>query len=362
MVLIFSILLMSGITAGQVFDCPWGREAIALITSVCLAYIMIEVGLEFSVDKREMKSYGWDAVVASVAAILPVVLWFFYFMFILQGPWRPALLAGLSAAPTSAGVLFTMMMAAGLSATWVFKKARTLAVLDDLVTILLLTPLQIIIHGFEWRSVVVLVLIMLFLFVAFRWQNSVHWPFGQMWLLGYAVILTALVFLIRNKMDIHLEVLVPAFMWGCLARLPSQKHSPAPPAQSLGLDTIVKGLFMFLVGFSFPKISLGSVPWQTTFGHVLILTLLSNLGKSFTVLCYRRKISLRERWALSFAMFPRGEVGAAVLLIGLGYGFGGYVSNLVMLSLALNLVLTGIFIWIVIKLLNQNERASCVKS
>ncbi len=71
------------------------------------------------------------------------------------------------------------------------------------------------------------------------------------------------------------------------------------------------------------------------------------------MLCYRKEVTLKERLALSVTMFPRGEVGAAVLLIGLGYGFGGYITTLAMLSLAINLILTGIFIWIVIKLLQK---------
>ena len=157
MVIIFCLLLIFGIVAGQAFDFSGIREALGLVTSVCLAYIMIEVGLEFSVDKRKLSSYEWDAVVAFIAAALPAILWFVYFMVFIHSSWQPALLSGLSSAPTSAGVLFSMMMAAGLSATWVFKKARTLAVLDDLATILLLTPLQILIHGFEWGTIVVAV-------------------------------------------------------------------------------------------------------------------------------------------------------------------------------------------------------------
>lgn len=355
MVIIFCLLLISGIVAGQAFDLSGAREVLGLLTSVCLAYIMVEVGLEFSVDKRKIRSYEWDAVVALVAATLPAFLWFLYFMVFIQSPWKPALLSGLSSAPTSAGVLFSMMMAAGVSATWVFKKARTLAVLDDLATILLLTPLQILIHGFEWGSIVVLVLIGLFLFASFRWQNSILWPVDEKWLLGYALALTGIIFLVKQTANIHLEVLVPAFMWGCLVHLPRHHHTTTPKAKA-GLDTIIKGLFMLSVGLSFPKVALGSIPWGTTAGHVFALTLLSNLGKCFPLLCYRKEVSLRERSALSVTMFPRGEVGAAVLLIGLGYGFGGYVSTLAMLSLAFNLVLTGFFVWIVIKLLQKKER------
>jgi Kef-type K+ transport system membrane component KefB len=350
MVIIFCLLLISGIIAGQAVDFSAAREGLGFVTSVCLAYIMIEVGLEFSVDKRKISSYGWDTFAATAAAVLPAVLWFVYFLAVIHSAWRPALLSGLSSAPTSAGILFAMMMAAGLSATWVFKKARTLAVLDDLVTILLLTPLQIVIHGFEWESVVVVGLIGFFLFASFRWQNALNWPVGERWLLVYGLILTGIIFLFKHTTNIHLEVLIPAFMLGCLIHL-SHPHAVKPEGTVFSLDVAVKGLFMFLVGLSFPQVSLGAGALGPMIGHVAALTVLSNLGKSFLLLCYRKEASFRERLALSVAMFPRGEVGAAVLLISLGYGFGGYVTTLAMMSLALNLVLTGIFVWIVIKLL-----------
>jgi Kef-type K+ transport system membrane component KefB len=173
MVIVFCLLLILGIGTGQVMELSPIREALGLITSICLAYIMMEVGLEFSVEKRSIRSYGWDAVVASSAAVLPALLWFVYFLVVIQSSWKPAVLSGLSAAPTSAGVLFSMMMAAGLSMTWVFQKARTLAVLDDLVTILLLMPLQVIIIGFKWETVIVLVFILSFLFSSFRFQNTI---------------------------------------------------------------------------------------------------------------------------------------------------------------------------------------------
>ncbi len=71
---------------------------------------------------------------------------------------------------------------------------------------------------------------------------------------------------------------------------------------------------------------------------------------------YRAESSLRERLALSVAMFPRGEVGAGVLVIALGYGFGGLPATYAALSLALNLVLTGLFIYVV-KILVVPERS-----
>lgn len=356
MVIIFCLLLILGIIAGQAFDFSGTREFLGLITSVCLAYIMIEVGLEFSVDKRKISSYKWDAVVAFSAAALPAILWFIYFFVFIQNAWKPALISGLSSSPTSAGVLFSMMMAAGLSTTWVFKKARTLAVLDDLVVILLLTPLEIVLHGFNLGSIMLLVLIAGFLFASFRWQNSISWPVDERWILVYAFILTGIIFLIKSTTNIHLEVLIPAFMLGCLILQRKHHQTTVHSKQFINLDTAIKGLFMFLVGISFPKISIGAVSVGETIGHVFVLTFLANLGKCFPVLCYRKEVPLKERFSLSIAMFPRGEVGAAVLLIGIGYGFGGYISTLAMLSLALNLVLTGIFVWFVMKLLKTNTK------
>lgn len=350
MVLLFSALLIIGIVAGQWLDLAQWREGLSFVTSGCLAYIMIEVGLEFSVEKRSIKSYGWDFLIASSAALLPVILCLGYFLIIMHSQWKPGLLASLSTAPTSAGVLFSMMLAAGLGATWVFQKARVLAILDDLVTILLLTPLTIVIQGFHWGAILTLGFIGGFLFAAFSFQNTLRMPTSKIWLLAYALILTGGLALLNASAHIHLEVLIPAFTIGCMIKV-SGGHKEVP---STFLDTGIKGLFMMLVGLSFPKVMIGAVPILQTAGHVLALTLLANVGKLFLVFCYRKEATLKDRLALGVAMFPRGEVGAAVLLIGIGFGLAGYENALAVLSLALNLIMTGVFIWIVIRLLKKD--------
>lgn len=64
------------------------------------------------------------------------------------------------------------------------------------------------------------------------------------------------------------------------------------------------------------------MPWALIIVHVVIVSLLSNVGKLFPVFFYRdRKLS--ERLALSIGMFTRGEVGAGVIFIALGYNLGG---------------------------------------
>jgi Kef-type K+ transport system membrane component KefB len=184
------------------------------------------------------------------------------------------------------------------------------------------------------------------------------WPVGEKWLLFYGLVLTGLLLVVKRTTNLHLEVLIPAFMLGCLIDLGRYRHVKKSRAGSLSMDVVVKGGFMLLVGLSFPKVELGAVPLTVTVWHVLALTVLANLGKCFPALCYRREAGFKERLALSIAMFPRGEVGAAVLAIGLGYGFGNYISALALLSLALNLVLTGIFIAVVIRLL-ENPSFKC---
>jgi len=85
--------------------------------------------------------------------------------------------------------------------------------------------------------------------------------------------------------------------------------------------------------------------------HVAIVTVISNMGKMYPALCYRGEAHWRERLAVAIGMWPRGEVGAGVVVISLGYGVGGPAVTVAVLSLALNLLLTGFFIWIVKRLI-----------
>ena len=68
--------------------------------------------------------------------------------------------------------------------------------------------------------------------------------------------------------------------------------------------------------------------------------------------CYRREAHWRHRLAVAVGMWPRGEVGAGVLVLSVSYGIGGPVVTVAMLSLALNLALTGVFILIVKQLID----------
>jgi Kef-type K+ transport system membrane component KefB len=191
---VFSLLLIAGMIGAQLLLGLTGEayadvsHGLRLATMVALAFIMIHVGYEFELDKTNLRQYGWDYVVAMTAAAFPWIFVVLYFLFVLLpagawGSWEAwveALLAGRFAAPTSAGVLFAMLAAAGLSATWLFAKARVLAIFDDLDTVLLMIPLQMLIVGLAWQLGVVVILMGALLWVAWRYLHRcplpVTWP------------------------------------------------------------------------------------------------------------------------------------------------------------------------------------------
>lgn len=363
-IVFYSLLLISGMILSQVCNLEPLKMILSNATMVCLAYIMIEVGLEFSLDKKRLKSYGWDYAVAATAAAFPWIFCAVYFVFFFDASWKEALLIGRFAAPTSAGVLFAMLAAAGLASTWLFKKAQVLAIFDDLDTVLLMIPLQILFVGLKPELFFVLIIICALLAAAYFWLHRLRWPSSQGWLLFYGAGLVALTRWLEISTHIHLEVLLPAFVFGCVLYNPDHEtgqekqheheHAHLEPSDKKLkiLDQAVKGIFMLLVGCSLPKISFSDIHLGLIAVHVLALTLISNLGKCFPSFCYRKEASMKERIALSIAMFPRGEVGAGVLLIALNYGLTGLPTTLSVISLALNLILTGFFIAIVKKLIS----------
>ena len=406
-VAVFSLLLIAGMIGAQLLPDLVGKayadvsHGLRLATMVALAFIMIHVGYEFELDKANLRQYGWDYVVAMTAAAFPWVFVVLYFMFVLLpagawhawGAWTEALLAGRFAAPTSAGVLFAMLAAAGLSATWLFAKARILAIFDDLDTVLLMIPLQMLIVGLAWQLGVVVVLMGALLWIAWRYLHRCPLPVTWPWVLTYAATLTALGELLYttshwldDTVPVHIEVLLPAFVVGCiLARPPgSDPHrddavegsqmGPETPGEQR-VATLVAAVFMGLVGLSLPPFAAESadaamaalqsvsaaqppLSWGAMAGHVLALTVLANLGKMVPAFSYRQEAHWNERLALAIGMWPRGEVGAGVLVVSLGYGLGGPMITAAMLSLALNLVLTGAFILLVQRLVAGDKPAA----
>lgn len=421
-VITYSLLLVAGLGVSQFLADHVVKLSLAirLATMVTLAFIMIHVGYEFEIDKSRPRQYVWDYLVAFTAAAFPWILCAAYFVYAMApreiwghgDVWRESLLQGRFASPTSAGVLFAMLAAAGLAATWTFKKARILAIFDDLDTILLMIPLKVLMVGFRWQLMGIVLIIGLLLWMAWRYLHRVQLPVSWPFVASYSVAIAGiceLIYVASHAIDhttpVHLEVLLPAFVLGCmLARRPGEDphaHDSTPGAEQgpgaateQRVSTIVSASFMVLVGLSMPPITseaptIPAAPaaeyvvderapstatlayagvsreiledkqrfpgWGVITLHVVAITLLSNLGKMFPAFCYRREANWRQRLALAVGMFPRGEVGAGVLVISLSYGIAGPALSVATLSLALNLVLTGAFILIVKKLLVRGE-------
>lgn len=396
----FSLLLVLGLVGSQVIPGLLGTaypplaEFISVLTLTALAFIMIHVGYELNIKKDKIKSYGWDYVVAMTAAAFPwifVALYFIYAMLPAEvwndwQAWKEILLASRFAAPTSAGVLFSMLAAAGLSATWVFTKARVLAIFDDLDTVLLMIPLKMLIVGLAWQMGFVIFVMVILLWLAWKFMRRLNWPVSWPWVLGYSaglVALTELLYYITKSIDpdvpIHIEILLPAFVLGVMLKTPpgtdphlddareGHQEGPESPVEQK-VSTIISAVFMVLVGLNMPLIfgtlagagrevaeTITSAQPPLSAGmialHVLAITAISNLGKMFPALVYRKEAHWRERLAVAIGMWPRGEVGAGILVISLGYSIGGPVVTVAVLSLALNLLLTGVFIWFVKRLL-----------
>ena len=379
-VLSFSAFLMAGLFVSQylpVWACG-NYNAVKTVSNVllyvCLSFIMINVGREFEVDKSRWQTYAKDYGVAMATAAMPWFLIAIYYVFVLLPPeywnsweaWKENLLLSRFAAPTSAGILFTMLAAIGLKTSWVYKKIQVLAIFDDLDTILLMIPLQIMMIGLRWQLLVIVFIV--FLLLSFGWKQLGKYDWRQDWkaILVYSAVVfacTQAVYLISKHLygeagSIHIEVLLPAFVLGMV-----MKHKEHDTPAERKVSTGISFLFMFLVGMSMPRFlgvdfaeaSLGQhsvtgsqemMSWGMIMLHVLIVSLLSNIGKLFPVFFYKdRKFS--ERLALSIGMFTRGEVGAGVIFIALGYSLGGPALIISVLTIVLNLILTGIFVlWV----------------
>ena len=390
-VLSFSLMLMMGLVLSQLLPKFLGasygelKEIVEITLGVCLAFIMINVGREFEIDKSNVRVYVKDYFVAMLAAAMPWVLIAIYYIFALMPSewwglgetWKETLLLSRFAAPTSAGILFSMLAAMNLQKSWIYQKAQTLAIFDDLDTIILMVPLQVAMIGeMNWQMAAMLLVIVLLFIIGWRYMS--RFKMRQTWyaIFTYAVLvygLTYVVYIVTQhffgaKGAIHIEVLLPAFIFGMIIK---NRHMGGKREERAA--TIISLVFMLLVGMSMPLIDMSgaahssegesliaSIPmmsgWMVAF-HVVMVTLLSNIGK-LVPLCFYRDRSFTERLALSVGMFTRGEVGAGVIFIALGYNIGGPVLLISVLALVLNLVLTVGFVTYVKYLARKVESRS----
>ena len=203
-VFLFSLFLVLGLVLSQCLP-VWLGEAFLTaekvaktLMFVCLAFIMINVGREFELDKTKWRSYAADYFIAMATAAVPWIMVAFYYMFLLPADlfgnwdaWKENLLLSRFAAPTSAGILFTMLAAAGLRREWIYKKTQVLAIFDDLDTILLMIPLQIFMIGFKWQLFAVVIVITFLLVIGWKKLGTIR--LSQTWksILFYAVCIVA---------------------------------------------------------------------------------------------------------------------------------------------------------------------------
>lgn len=380
-VLSFSVFLVLGLVISQFLPMMAGegygtvKSISNILLYVCLSFIMINVGREFVLDKVRWKSYAEDYFIAMATAALPWFLIAIYYVFVLLPAdywssweaWKENLLLSRFAAPTSAGILFTMLAAIGLKSSWIYKKIQVLAIFDDLDTIILMIPLQIMMIGLRWQLIIVVVIVFFLLSVGWQQLNKYNWRQDWKAILLYSVVIflvTQVLYLGSKELygeegSIHIEVLLPAFVLGMII-----KHREHDTLTEQRVSSGISFLFMFLVGMSMPHFigvdfaetnaaaassvtgSQEMMSWGMIAFHVLIVSLLSNLGKLCPMFFYRdRKLS--ERLALSIGMFTRGEVGAGIIFIALGYSLGGPALVISVLTLVLNLILTGVFVvWV----------------
>ena len=382
-VLTFSLFLLIGLAVSQILPMLMGNAAASvkavtdIFLYICLAFIMINVGREFEIDKSKWRSYAEDYFIAMVTAAMPWILICIYYVLVLLPPdlwsswdaWKENLLMSRFAAPTSAGILFTMLAALNLKSSWMYRKIQVLAIFDDLDTILLMIPLQIFMIGMKWQMAAIVTIVVLLLVLG--WKKMSSYEMRQDWkaILLYSVLVIAVTqgiyhiseYIFGAHEGVHIEVLLPAFVLGMVM---APKHIESKTEYNVA--TAVSYLFMFLVGVSMPQfigIDLtsgagaadsitGSQPmmsWGMIALHVVVVSALSNVGKLMPLFFYRdRKFS--ERLALSIGMFTRGEVGAGVIFIAIGYSLGGPALLISVLTIVLNLVLTGGFVMLVKRL------------
>jgi Kef-type K+ transport system membrane component KefB len=235
----FTVNLILGLTASQTLGAVVDKDTyhtweqiVQALTMWALSFIMINVGYEFTVDKGNLTEYGWDYLIAMTAAGFPWMFVAAWFMFGIGGlAVDEAFLIARFAAPTSAGILFSMLEGAGLKETWLFSKARILAIFDDLDTILLMIPLKVFMVGFKWELVVVVFLMASLLAVGWIFLHRISLPHGWHWSLFYAAVVSALCKILHHYTHhspdmepIHIEVLLPAFVIGCIIDTPGARH------------------------------------------------------------------------------------------------------------------------------------------
>ncbi|CAK0864622.1 unnamed protein product [Prorocentrum cordatum] len=303
-------------------------------------------------------------------------------------PWQQALIAVRFAAPTSAGILFTMLEAAGMKETWIFQKLRILAIFDDLDTLLLMVPLKAIYIGPKWELAVELVFVAIICILMARFMHKltvpISWPYLCLYAAGVTLVCEMVHFFTHSQAvdpnnvadTIHFEVLLPAFTVGCITKHENAEHdghdihqrpdslslrclcSPGTTGTADTVTMCISAVFMVLVGVSMPPLFSSSLEDdglrrlgsdETMAPHLIVIhviacSFLMILGKMFPAACYKSEVNLKTRVALAVAMMPRGEVSAGIIANALALGITGPPMVIGIVCLALNMMMVSVFI------------------
>ena len=95
-VIVYSLLLIAGMGFSQFGFAEAWPEVIAALTMILLAYIMIEVGMEFDIDKSHLGQSGADApggqesmAIAALSLALNLALTGFFILVVIKLLKRP---------------------------------------------------------------------------------------------------------------------------------------------------------------------------------------------------------------------------------------------------------------------------------
>jgi len=360
-ILVYSFLMCLGLAISQFIPQALDDEFgfyVRLPAGIALSYIIVHVGLDFEIVKWRLPTYAVDFFVATSAALIPLVVVFWYLKYVCGSHSLPehwfipqalgtsqGLLLSVFSAPTSAGMLISMMEAADLKHTWVFKKASMLAILDDIDSLVFIAFMRILAisgAGVDLRHFGPVILTVGLLTIAWFNIHKFVIPHSWPWVLMYAFILGTGFWIIEGitrefphcNFIFVVAVLIPSFTLGCVTYDPkmetsqSYKHIEIELSEEFierqeyidshapCMETFMGCAFMFFVGLSMPSLTaLKTITTSALIFHVVMINILMLLGKLIICFFYSNETTKTQRIALGLAMCPRGEIGASVIII-----------------------------------------------
>ena len=134
---------------------------------------------------------------------------------------------------------------------------QVLAIFDDLDTIILMIPIQILMIGMRWQMFIIIIIAILLLWIGWKKMNS--FSLRQNWrsILLYSFLLFLFIEVLYrltthfygSEGSIHIEILLPAFVLGMIMK---GDHSVVPSKQEVRVSNTISYIFMLLVGISMP--------------------------------------------------------------------------------------------------------------